>query len=248
MTFKYFLFDLGGTLIYFDSRWEDILHELNQALWSGLANHGLKLPENDFINALFSAQEVYWKQRDIDLIEKTTYYMLRGLLEDFGIKGVQETVLRNAIAEMYTVSQAHWLVEADTVDTLRAMQQHGCRMGLISNAGDDADVQLLVDKAGGRPYMDFIISSAGFGKRKPSCEIFEHALSFWDAAPEEVVMVGDRLDVDVLGAHQVGMMGVWISRRVKGNYTVEDIKGFAPELCVDSLVELLALADGTKEA
>ena len=248
MTLKYFLFDLGDTLIYFDSRWEDIHHELNQVLWSGLSNQGLKLPETDFINALFYAQEVYWKQRDIDLIEKTTYYMLKGLLEGLGIKGVQESVLRNAIAEMYTVSQAHWLVEADAVDTLKSLQQHGCRMGLISNAGDDLDVQLLVDKAGVRPYMDFIISSASFGKRKPSREIFEHALSFWDAVPEEAVMVGDRLEADVLGAHQVGMMGVWISRRVKGNYTADDIKRYTPELRVDSLKELLALVEGSKEA
>jgi len=248
VTLKYFLFDLGSTLIYFDSRWENILLKANQALWSGLVNQGLKLPETDFINAFFSAQGAYWRQRDIDLIEKTTYSVLSRLLEDFGIKEVKESVLRNALAEMYTVSQAHWLVEADTVDALKALQQHGCRMGLISNAGDDMDVQLLVDKAEIRPYMDFIISSASFGKRKPSPEIFTHALSFWGAAPEEALMVGDRLEVDVLGAHQVGMMGVWISRRVKGSYTAGDIKHYAPELCVDSLGELLALVDGSKEA
>lgn len=248
MTLKCFLFDLGSTLIYFDSHWEDTLHKARQALWSGLVNQGLELPEIDFINAFSSVQKAYWKQRDIDLIEKTTYSVLSEVLADFDTEEVQESVLRDALAEMYTVSQAYWLVEADTVDTLKALQQHGCRMGLISNAGDDMDVQLLVDKAGVRPYMDFIISSAGFGKRKPSPEIFTHALSFWDAAPEEAVMVGDRLEADVLGAHKVGMMSVWISRRVKGNYTAEDIKHYAPELCVDSLGELLALVDGSEEA
>lgn len=72
-------------------------------------------------------------------------------------------------------------------------------MGLVSNAGDDADVQNLVDKAQIRPFFQVILTSVKEGIRKPDPKIFWKALEALDAQPEEAVMVGDNLGADILG-------------------------------------------------
>jgi FMN phosphatase YigB (HAD superfamily) len=53
----------------------------------------------------------------------------------------------------------------------------GYRLGLISNAGDDADVQTLLDQANLRAYFEIILTSAGQGIRKPNPKIFWTALN-----------------------------------------------------------------------
>ncbi len=89
-------------------------------------------------------------------------------------------------------------------------------MGLISNAGDDQDVQQLARRFGIAKYFDFILTSAACSYRKPHRRIFEIALSNWYFLPSEAVMVGDNLDADVRGAQSVGLFTVWISRRAGG--------------------------------
>jgi FMN phosphatase YigB (HAD superfamily) len=41
------------------------------------------------------------------------------------------------------------------------------------------------------------------------------ALSHWGYLPDEIAMVGDRLDADVGGARPLGIYTIWIKRRVK---------------------------------
>ncbi|TWT16067.1 HAD family hydrolase [Planomicrobium sp. CPCC 101079] len=65
------------------------------------------------------------------------------------------------------------------------------------------------------PYFDHIVISGAFGKGKPSPEIFHYALSKFDLAAEEVLMVGDNLLTDITGAEQAGIRSVWINREQK---------------------------------
>src|SRR5258708_11687266 len=85
----------------------------------------------------------------------------------------------------------------------------------ISNAADDENTQTLIDKGGFRPYLEFIVSSAAFGKRKPDPGIFRVALDHFKLPAAEAVMVGDTLDADIAGARGVGMNSIWITRRLQ---------------------------------
>jgi putative hydrolase of the HAD superfamily len=62
------------------------------------------------------------------------------------------------------------------------------------------------------PYFDHIVISGDFGKGKPDPSIFEHALSRLSLQKEEVIMVGDNLMTDILGANRAGIKSVWINR------------------------------------
>ncbi|WKA54267.1 HAD family hydrolase [Planococcus shixiaomingii] len=62
------------------------------------------------------------------------------------------------------------------------------------------------------PYFDHIVISGAFGKGKPDPEIFRYALSKFELAAEEVLMVGDNLLTDIIGAEQAGIRSVWVNR------------------------------------
>jgi len=65
------------------------------------------------------------------------------------------------------------------------------------------------------PYFDQIVISGDFGRGKPDPSIFEHALSVMELQKDEVIMVGDNLMTDVLGANRAGIKTVWINRHDK---------------------------------
>ncbi|HEY9151296.1 MAG TPA: HAD family hydrolase, partial [Anaerolineales bacterium] len=111
----------------------------------------------------------------------------------------------------------------------------GFRLGLISNAADDENTQTLIDKGGFRPYLEFIVSSAAFGKRKPHPAIFQAALDYFHVNANQAVMVGDLVTTDILGARQIGMKSIWITRRVVETANRLNIK---PDAVVSSLHEI----------
>jgi FMN phosphatase YigB (HAD superfamily) len=50
------------------------------------------------------------------------------------------------------------------------------------------------------------------GWRKPRRDIFDVALTRLGVPAEAALFVGDRADMDVLGAQQIGMDAAWINR------------------------------------
>ena len=210
---KAVLFDLGGTLIYFDGNWAEVAEAANQELYLHLQQQGMQVDSKVFLDEFRRRLEEYYLQRDTEFIEYTTTNVLRTLLADLGYPELSRGALAPALKVLYSVSQAHWKLEEDTLSTLDRLRSSGYRMGVISNASDDADVQRLVDNAGIRGYFDFVLSSAACGIRKPNPSIFEIGLEHWRLAPRETVMVGDTLGADILGARNAGIYSIWITRR-----------------------------------
>lgn len=241
--FETVIFDLGNTLLFFDGEWEEVFQQSDLELHRHLKSQGINLEQDTFIEQFRSRMEEYFSTRETDLIELKTSTILRNLLKDWDYSNVSDEVINSAIASMYTVSQSHWLPEVDTIPTLTKLQKEGYRMGIISNAGDDDDVQYLIDKAQIRPYMDVIISSAAYGTRKPSPRIFQATLDKMGVQPSRAVMVGDKLEADILGAHNTGMFAIWITRRAKTDTADNRQKSIRPDAVIGSLSELPTLLD-----
>lgn len=241
--FKTVIFDLGNTLLFFDGDWGEVFRKSDLKLHRHLKSQGINLEQDAFIDQFRSRMEDYFSTRETDLIELKTSTILRNLLKDWHYSNVPDDVINSAIASMYTVSQYHWQLEADTIPTLTELQKQGYLMGIISNAGDDDDVQHLIDKAQIRPYMDVIISSAAYGTRKPSPKIFHAALDKLGVQPSRAVMVGDKLEADILGAHNTGMFAIWITRRAETVTADNHRISIQPDAVIDSLSELPTLLE-----
>jgi HAD superfamily hydrolase (TIGR01549 family) len=240
-TLRGVIFDLGGTLMYFDGSWPEALLRSDQALFAALREAGVELDRERFLLAFRRELEAYYQEREAEFIEYTTLHVLRTLLASWGCPAVPDPVLQSALRQMYAVTQACWKVEEDTIQSLETLRGRGLQLGLISNAADDADVQALVDKAGIRPYLDPIVTSAAAGIRKPDPRIFTPLLDAWSLAPGQVVMVGDTQGADVLGAQNAGLYSIWIDRRgdTPANRAHRDT--LRPDLTISTLAELPAV-------
>lgn len=86
-------------------------------------------------------------------------------------------------------------------------------------------------------YFDVICASAEEKCAKPDLKLFEIALAKADCAPENAVMIGDRIDNDIIPAGQLGMKTVWIKQGLSKYYKNES--KFIPNVTVNSLDELL---------
>ena len=125
----------------------------------------------------------------------------------------------------------------DTMECLRILKKK-YKLGIIANQIPGAEKRL--EEMGIRRYFDVIVSSAEEGVAKPDPRIFNIALIRAGCTPEQAVMIGDRIDNDIVPAKQMGMKTVWIKQGV-GRYW--NIQGDCetPEYEVNSLSELLSL-------
>lgn len=231
------LFDLGDTLIYFDAEWPDVFSEARQALLNSLQESGLDLGQ-EFIDEFYARMLAYYRERDTEFIEHTMHYVLCAALTSRGLGGTPDEVLRSALRSFHKVTQSHWIPEADALPVLERLRSMGYRLALVSNGADDANTQVLVDKAGLRPYLEVIISSAAEGIRKPNPKIFINTLKMMNVPPERAVMVGDTLGADILGARNAGVFSVWVTRRANtpGNRAHADT--IRPDAEIETLSEL----------
>ncbi|MBI3158981.1 MAG: HAD family hydrolase [Chloroflexi bacterium] len=232
------LFDLGNTLITFDGNWPDVFARADQALLAELRAAGVGIQPERFLAEFRARLNDYYAQRESEFIEHTTGYVLQALLAEWGSPPLPEDALRRALGEMYAVSQAHWKTEDDAVPTLETLLDQGYRLALVSNAGDDADVQRLVDNARLRPYFEVILSSAAYGIRKPNPRIFRHVLEVMHVPASRAVMVGDTLGADILGARNAGLRSVWVTRRADTPANRDHAGTIQPDAEIAALAEL----------
>jgi len=235
------IFDFGGTLMYGHNAWEPFITKADEALTIYLCSQGMELNISTFPSEFRKRLDEYFKQREHDLLESTYNQVLREVLKDKGYDDVSSDVLRNALNALFAVTQSNWALEEDAIPTLKKLEENGYRLGIISNAGDDHDVQQLARGFGIQQYFDFILTSASCSYRKPHPRIFELGLANWYLHPSEAVMVGDNLTADIQGAQQVGLYGVWISRLADPQ--MEKQEAVSPDASMSSLSELPAILD-----
>jgi len=228
------LFDLGDTLMYSPDPWPPIFERAGRCLSNSLCANGLQIDCEHFHIEFLQRLEKYYTDRDRNLVETTTVAVLQELLFIKGQRNLNEILLRTALDEFYAVTQKNWLLEADATAALASLKQAGVHLGLVSNAGDERDVLKQVEIFGIGPYFDFVLTSAGCGYRKPHPHIFGLALSKWGYMPDEIAMVGDRLDADIGGARPLGIYTIWIKRRSKSLVPIQ----IQPDAIVESLAEI----------
>lgn len=233
------LFDLGSTLVFGKKSWPPIYEQADQSMIGSLINSGLKLDAKAFKAQLGGFINSYYKTPFIANQERTTFKALQEELARSGFQDVPEAVLRSALVALYSVTQKNWYLEKDAIPTLETLKKNGFQLGLVSNTSDDRNVQTIVDRLGIREYFKTIITSAGFGIRKPDRRIFQYALDQFQVEPSAAAMIGDTLEADIHGANQMGIYSIWITRRAQAQEEGELI--YQPQAVVTTLSQIPAL-------
>ncbi len=209
------LFDFGDTLMYPQAPWPPVFEQAGQALGEYLCANGIDIDCSAFSDEFRERLDQYYMERERSLIETSSTAILQDLLTEKGHPDLSEKFLRAALRRYYAITQQNWILEQDAIPTLEALKSSEFHLGVVSNASDSSDVSALVDKFGVQQYFDFILISADCGHRKPHPYIFELALANWNFMPDEIAMVGDRLDADISGARPLGIFTIWIKRRAR---------------------------------
>ncbi len=150
-------------------------------------------------------------------------------------------------AKQFGLTVAPWHSEEevlypDAVSCLKALHSR-FSIGIIANQPlGTAD---RMEKMGLAPYLDRIISSAEEGLAKPDPAIFRLALERAGCRPEQAVMIGDRLDNDIVPAKQLGMTTIWVKQGFGGLSTPRTPEE-TPDFTVESLSDIPALFDSEK--
>jgi len=90
------------------------------------------------------------------------------------------------------------------------------RLAVVSNFDYAPTCRAILEREGIAALFETVVISDEVGWRKPKPVIFETALDRLALRPAETLFVGDRADIDVLGARGVGMPTVWINREASG--------------------------------
>jgi putative hydrolase of the HAD superfamily len=193
------LFDWGDTLM----RWEFAPELLTAGHVAGLAAIGRDpLPE---ITNRF--REAYLPKMWVEgLVEEIEYPgEVRALLGEFDIEVSDDELLRFLEAEHEAWGPARQLAST-THALLETLRERGLKLGLVSNAIDPPDLlHRDLEQFGVAERLDVALFSSEVGRRKPDPLIFERALDALGVAPENALMVGDKVAIDIAGAKALGM-------------------------------------------
>ena len=93
-------------------------------------------------------------------------------------------------------------------DAEAALQRLATCVPLAALSNGNADLRRI----GLHMHFEFQLGASDHGKPKPSPCIFHAACARFALPPQDVLHVGDDIEMDVLGAHRAGLRSCWINR------------------------------------
>ena len=128
----------------------------------------------------------------------------------------------------------------DVVPTLRTLRDAGFRLGVIAN--QPSQVRVALERDGLVPFFDTMGVSDDLGLHKPDPALFARTLEIAGVVPARTVMVGDRLDYDMIPAKATGMRTVWVLRgEAPDDPTPAQLS--LPDAAIEDLTELAGVLD-----
>lgn len=139
----------------------------------------------------------------------------------------------------YNLPERKWHIE----DEILYKDVPGCleklskkyHIGVIANQPLGTESRLK--KWGIMKYIELVIASEEEGVSKPNPKIFEIALQRAKCKPDKAIMIGDRIDNDIVPAKKMGMRTIWVKQGFGGYWQItgDDEK---PDCTVKNIIEL----------
>ncbi|EQB34969.1 hypothetical protein M948_17830 [Virgibacillus sp. CM-4] len=148
--------------------------------------------------------------------------------------GVNDSHLGLTLANVFVAyRKKNSFVYQDTFSVLDKLYKK-YRLALLTNGSPDLQQTKLAMTAELERYFEQIVISGEFGKGKPDPGIFQYMLKQLGVAKDEVLMVGDNLHTDILGASRAEIASIWINRNNLDNNEI-------PTYEVNRLSEILSI-------
>lgn len=143
--------------------------------------------------------------------------------------------------KLYNLEELEWNCDEEKlyVDTKECLKKLKCKykIGIIANQSFGTTERL--ENFGILKYIDLVIASAEEGVAKPNKKIFEIALNKSGCEPNQAIMIGDRIDNDIVPAKALGMKTIWVKQGFRQYWNVQG-EDESADLVVDNLTEIVA--------
>ena len=188
-------------------------------LWDTLAYlKDLQIVRQQFKEALGEEKYATYLShfKAIHTTEVTTEDFFERLAEDIEISPDHEPIIERLL------NYDNVVLFPDAREVLNFLREKNKKLILISNCISSTRWQ--IERLGLVDYFDKIVLSCSVGLRKPDRAIFELAIQDFDVKPNEVVMIGDQVKLDMEGAKALGWDAILLDRENKKDYDGKKIR------------------------
>ncbi|MBZ9571143.1 TIGR02253 family HAD-type hydrolase [Methanobrevibacter sp. TMH8] len=116
-----------------------------------------------------------------------------------------------------------------TMDVLVYLKNKGYKLGVISNGITIKQWEKLV-RLDIHYFFDEVITSEEVGSEKPEKKIFEEAMNRMKCTPENSLMIGNKLGIDIMGAVYAGMSGILVNSDLDDIISMKALENFDIEI------------------
>ncbi len=225
MKYRHLFFDLDHTLWDFEENARITLLELYNTLQlgqRGVNNFDL------FHKNYLAHNEKLWERYRKGFIKQDELRVKRMWLALLDFKIADETLARDMSVQFLDLLPTRTTLFPYANEILEYLTEKKYELHLITNGFEQTQHNKL-KYSGLNKYFKEVITSEGSSSLKPNKEIFDYAFERTGAKPSESIMLGDSIDVDILGAMNAGIDQVFINHLnieidIKPTYVVRSLK------------------------
>jgi putative hydrolase of the HAD superfamily len=223
--YKHLFFDLDHTLWDFEANSKATLRELHSAMQLG--DKGVN--DFDLFHKNYIAHnETLWERYRNGFIRQEELRLKRMWLALLDFRIADEELAKELSTRFLDLLPTRTILFPYTKEILQYLTDKRYELHLITNGFEKTQHNKLMH-SGLKPFFKEVITSEGSGSLKPNKEIFEYALEKCCADRKECVMIGDNIEVDIVGAINAGIDQVYVNHvgiepDIKPTYTVNSLK------------------------
>jgi putative hydrolase of the HAD superfamily len=225
MKYRHLFFDLDHTLWDFEANAKITFSELYHTL--GLKERGVSDFEQFHKNYLIHNEKLWERYRN-GFIKQDELRVKRMSLALLDFKISDETLARQMSAQFLDLLPTRTILFPYAIEILQYLKGKNYELHLITN-GFEKTQHSKLKYSGLDVFFNEIVTSEGSNSLKPNKEIFDFALEKTRASKDESIMIGDSIEVDIIGAMNAGMDQVFVNHLkittdIKPTYTVHSLK------------------------
>ena len=201
MNYDLFLFDLDDTLL-------DFKESERLSFFLALENLGMKTGLDDLFRQYQVENSALWKLFEQNLTTKE-HLKVERFRKIFHLNKIDLDPHLASSRYLDTLPETVVLID-HAVEICEWLTKHG-EIGIITNGIQTVQHQRIKNSKLAQ-YINFISVSDECGFAKPDTRFFEYTVKMAKKfAKASTIIVGDRIEADIQGAHNFGIDGVWFN-------------------------------------
>ncbi|MER3498003.1 MAG: noncanonical pyrimidine nucleotidase, YjjG family [Chitinophagaceae bacterium] len=225
MKYRHLFFDLDHTLWDFEANARETLSELHETL--RLEEKGVH--DFDLFHKNYLAHnEKLWERYRNGYIKQEELRVKRMWLTLLDFKIADEQLAKEMSVRFLELLPTRTILFPYAKEVLQYLVNKNYVLHLITNGFEQTQHNKLM-YSGLKDFFTEVITSEGSNSLKPNKEIFEFAFEKCGTCKEECIMIGDSIEVDIVGAMNAGIDQVFVNHlgiqpEIKPTYTVYSLK------------------------